>query len=123
MKKTRKKTIYITVLRYIFRGTLFWSIFGALRAIGVYDVTNQNFGLTILKALFCCAIIGLSVWGLITIESYFARRIDRMKTRDVANVIINPSYKGCSYYGNPNKCRYEEKTCQKGIQQWLNERV
>lgn len=123
MKKSRKKTIYITVLRYIFRGTLFWSIFGALRAIGVYDVTNQNFGLTILKALFCCAIIGISVWGLITIDSYFARRIDRMKTRDVARAMVFQSCKHCSYHDNPNKCEYLNGDCVGGVEQWLNERV
>ncbi len=121
MKKSRKKTIYITILRYIYRGTLFWSIFGAFRAIGVYDVTNQNFGLTMLKVLFCCSIMGLSVWGLITIDGYFARRIDRMDTEDVADMIVRP----CSYcrQGPSYKCGEKIEYCQKGIKKWLNERV
>lgn len=120
MKKSRKKTIYITVLRYIYRGTLFWSIFGAFRAIGVYDVTNQNFGLTMLKVLFCCSIMGLSVWGLITIDEYFARRIDRMKTRDDTRVRTVQPCKHCSYYCNLNKCEHTNGNCQKGIEQCPN---
>lgn len=123
MKKSKIRTRYITVLRYIFRGTLAFSIYGMFKAIGVYDVTNQGFGLTMLKVLYCIGIMLLSVWSLIKIDSYFSRRVERMKSRDVANVILNPSCKGCFYFGNPNKCRYEEKTCQKGVEQWLNERV
>lgn len=121
MKKSRKKTIYIIVLRYIFRGTLFWSIFGAFRAIGVYDVTNQNFGLTILKVLFCCAIMGVSVWGLITIDGYFARRIDRIKTRDVAEMAARQGKPciNCAY----RKDNFCGKRCEEGVREWLNERT
>lgn len=122
MKKSKIRTRYITVLRYIFRGTLFWSIFGALRAIGVYDVTNQNFGLTMLKVLYCIGIMLLSVWSLIKIDSYFSRRVERMKSREIAKAICTSPCKTCVNYKRGDKyCN--SINCQKGVEQWLNVRV
>lgn len=119
MKKSRKKTIYITVLRYIFRGTLAFSIYGMFKAIGVFDVTNQGFGLTMLKVLYCIGIMLLSVWSLIKIDSYYSRRIERMKSRDVAEAICTSPCKSCVNY----KRGCNSINCQKGVEQWLNERI
>ena len=71
MKKSRFRTKYITILRYIFRGTLASSIYYALRSICMFDVTNQGFGATLLKLGFCLIAMSVSAWGLITIDEQY----------------------------------------------------
>lgn len=122
ISKTRKMTIYITILRYIFRATLAFSIYGMFKSIGVFDVTNQNFGLTMLKVFYCIGIMLLSVWSLIKIDSYYSRQIERMKSRDVAKAICTSPCKSCVNYKRGEKyCN--SINCQKGVEQWLNERL
>ena len=123
MKKSRENTIYITVLRYIYRGTLFWSIFGAFRAIGVYDVTNQNFGVTLLKIGFCLIAMSVSAWGLITIDERLSRRIDKMDAKAVADSVCSKPCDSCAYSCYGCERVREKGDCMKGVSEWLNERV
>lgn len=125
MKNKKLKSKYITILRYIFRGTLAFSIYGMFRAIGVYDVTNQSFGLTMLKVLYCGAVMGLSVWALIMIDKYYSRRIESMKTSEVSKMICDESpCDYCIYAEDDGTCSSHicEK-CVKGVSEWLNERI
>lgn len=123
MKKSRKKTIYTTVLRYIFRATLASSIYLALRTACAYDPLTMSFWLTGLKVLTLGAFILISVRCLTTIDEKLSRRIDRMKTRNVAREIVFQTCKHCSYRDNPNKCEYLNGDCVKGVEQWMNERI
>lgn len=122
MKNKKLKSKYITILRYIFRGTLASSIYYALRSVCMFDVTNQGFGVTLLKLGFCLIAMSVSAWGLITIDEHLSRRIDKMDAKAVADSVCSKPCDSCAYdcYDCERIC--EKGDCMKGVSEWLNER-
>lgn len=116
-----KKSKYITVLRYIFRATLASSIYLALRTAFAYDPITMSFWLTMVKVIVLGAIIIASAKSLSLIDCYFARRIDRLKAWEVAEMAAREGKPclNCAY----RKDNFCGKRCQEGVELWLNERT
>ena len=116
-----KKSKYITILRYIFRGTLASSIYLALRTAFAYDPITMSFWLTGLKVLTLGAFILISAKALSQIDAYFSRRIERLNAFEVAEMAARQG-KPCinCAYRKENFCG---KRCEESVEEWLNERT
>lgn len=116
-----KKSKYITILRYIFRATLASSIYLALRTAFAYDPITMSFWLTMAKVFVLGAFILISAKALSQIDCYYARRIDRIKAWEVAEMAARQG-KPCinCAYRKENFCG---KRCEEGVREWLNERT
>ena len=116
-----KKSKYITILRYIFRGTLASSIYLALRTACAYDPLTMSFWLTGLKVLTLGAFILISARCLTTIDEKLSRRIDRLKAWGVAEMAARQGKPciNCAY----RKDNFCGKRCEEGVKEWLNERI
>ena len=116
-----KKSKYITILRCIFRGTLATSIFLALRTVFTYDPATMGFWRTLISVVILGAIILLSARGLILIDSYYSRRVEQLKSRDIAEMAARQGKPciNCAF----RKDEFCGKRCEEGVREWLNERL